>query len=266
MYALVAAVGDDLSFVSEVQSTGTHLSTYRRQRRDVPDNLLNRVALHSLDSAIAKIDPESNRIYLSLSAPGMDGIAPPDRESVAISTIVSALEKMPQRLEWDKIVIAVPAYRTLAVAGVGSKLQGFGIFSEPLCQAGCGGPRFEDAVRGMDPEPPSGVDAVTSEDKAIKTRTYLAPFSNIAVWVVDPKTLEVLDRQQGFDNQKLAEPVYKPRLDLDQSDTQKYVSRRLARLIELSVGQAVMRSEANGRLGKVEVGDVKEVKPDDAKK
>jgi hypothetical protein len=173
---------------------------------------------------------------------------------------------LPQRLEWDRIVVATPAYRALEQSGVASKLQGFGIFSEPLCQAGCPGLSRTDA-RALDSEPPDGVEAVTSEDKAIKARTYFAPFSFITVWILNPKTLMVLDKQQGFDHQKLAEPRDKPPLDLSKNDAQKYVAARIASLIEASVGEAVRRSEVNGKHGEVEVGDVKEVTPaDDAAK
>ena len=138
VYALVAAVGEQFSFVSEVQSTGSHLSPYRRRTIEVPDNILNRLALHGLNKAIANIDPDSKRIYMALPAAQMAGIAPSQREDVAISTIAAELEKMPQRLEWDRIVIATPAYRALELKGLASKLQGFGLFSEPLCQGRCG--------------------------------------------------------------------------------------------------------------------------------
>jgi hypothetical protein len=101
VYALVAAVGEQFSVVSEVQSTGSHLSPYRRRTIEVP-NILNRLALHGLDKAIANIDPDSKRIYMALPAAQMAGVAPSEREGVAISKIVSALEKMPQRLEWGQ--------------------------------------------------------------------------------------------------------------------------------------------------------------------
>jgi hypothetical protein len=256
VYALVAAVGEQFSVVYEVQSIGSHLSPYRRSTTEVPNNILNRLALHGLDKAIANIDPDSTRIYMAFSAAQMAGVAPSERESVAISTIVAELEKMPQRLEWDRIVIATPAYRALELNGLASKLQGFGLFSQPLCQAGCGDDLH---MLGQD-----GVDAVTSEDKTIRARTYIAPFSYIEVWVLDPKSMAILDKRRGFDSQKLADPSYKP-LDLSQSVGQKYVAGRISSLIELSVGGAVMRSELS-RTGKVEVGEPKVVNPDDAKK
>jgi hypothetical protein len=138
VYALVAAVGEQFSVVYEVQSIGSHLSPYRRSTTEVPNNILNRLALHGLDKAIANIDPDSTRIYMAFSAAQMAGVAPSERESVAISKIVAELEKMPERKEWDRIVIATPAYRALELNGLASKLQGFGLFSEPLCQGRCG--------------------------------------------------------------------------------------------------------------------------------
>src|ERR1700737_1966808 len=103
VYGLVAAVGEEFSVVSAKPSIGSHLSPYKRNTIEVPDNILNRFALHGLDKAIASIDPKSKRIYMTLPAAQMAGVAPSPRESVAIGRIVSELEKMPQRLEWGRI-------------------------------------------------------------------------------------------------------------------------------------------------------------------
>ena len=263
VYALVAAISEQFSVVHAVSTTGTHLSPYRRSTAEVPNNMLNRFALHSLDKAIAAIEPDSTRIYLSLPPAQMDGVPASKRDSVAIDAVVAALEKMPQRLEWDRIVVVTPAYRALDQDGLPSKLQGFGIFSEPRCQAGCfPSPR----TSGSDSEPPDGVDAVTSEDRNIKARTYLELFSYITVWVLDPKTLAVLDKQLNFDSQKLAEPTYKPALDPSKDDVQEYLFRRTANLIEISVDEAVMHSEINLRRGIVTVSPVRVVSPDEEKK
>jgi hypothetical protein len=266
VYGLVAAVGAQFSLVSEGPTTGTHLSPYRRTTTDVPYDLLNRMALHSLDDAVAAIDPASQRIYMSMAAKEMEGVVAAKREDVAISNVVAALQKMPERLNWDRIIVATPAYRALAKNGLGSKLQGIGVFSEPMCQAGCANPFAPLNVGWLDSEPPDGWDAVRSDDKATKARTYLAPFSYIAVWILDPKTLAIIDRQQGFDSQKLAEPKWRPQLDVDQADTQKYLASRIFNLVEMSIGDALKRSELVTGHGSVEVGDVKEVKPDNAGK
>ena len=265
VYALLAAIGEDFTLVTEVSRTGTHLSPYRRQTERVPGDAVNRIALYGLDQAVARIDPAGTRIYMTLPAASMQGVAPSQRAAVAMAKIIAELEKTSQRLEWDRIVVATPAYQALESDGLGSKLQGFGTFAQSQCQASCGGFGVADHVRAAAAEPTDGVDAVTSEDKAIKARTFLAPFSYIEVWVLDPKTLTVLDQQPSHSSQKLAESVWKP-LDFDGGAGQKYLAMRIANLIELSVSEAVDRSEINTRRGTVEVGPVKEVQPEDAKR
>jgi len=181
IYALVAAVGEHFDQVHEVASIGSHLSPYRHKTSTVPNNALNRLALHSLDKAIATIDPAGTRIYLALPAAQMDGIVPSERDNAAIAAVVAALEKMPQRVEWDRIVVATPAYRGLAQNGMAARLQGFGIFNQPLCQAGCPNPLLPGPGRELGPEAPDGVAAISMDDTPIKARTFVAPFSYIEV-------------------------------------------------------------------------------------
>jgi hypothetical protein len=174
VFVLIAAVGEQFTETYEAQSTGSHLSPFRHSKSYVPNNLLNRVVLHSLDIAISKIDPESQRIYLSLSAPPMDGVPKPKQESVALGMIVAELEKMPERSGWDRIVIATPAYESLARNGMPGHIQGLGMFAQPLCQAGCTKPGSPYPA-AIDTEPLDGVAAVTSDDNAIRAKTFLAP-------------------------------------------------------------------------------------------
>jgi hypothetical protein len=260
VYALIAAIGEEFTTITETRHVGSHLSPYRRSTSRVQDNILNRLALHSLDKAIEGIDPSSTRIFMSFSAPEVDRLPPSKRDGAAISAIRVELAQMPQRLEWDRIVVATPAFRALDRDGMPSKLQGFGVFSEPQCQA-CGG--WTRIPRGPIQEPPDGVDAVTSDNKTIKASTYVAPYSYIKVWVLEPKTLEILDMQQGFDSQKLAEQAYKAPLDFNEAEAQKYLASRIVTLVEVSVGQAVMHSELNLPKGKAEVGPIRRIDPDE---
>jgi hypothetical protein len=75
VYALLAALGDRFNVVTEVSRTGTHLSPYARRAYQAADDLLDRLALNSLDRAIANVDPQSQRIYMTLPAPKLDGVA-----------------------------------------------------------------------------------------------------------------------------------------------------------------------------------------------
>jgi hypothetical protein len=257
-YALIAAIGEEFTVVTETARVGTHLSPYRRTTEKIPDNVLNRLALHGLDKAIAAIDPSSTRIYMSLPATKVDRVTPSRRDSAAISAVKAELAKMPQRLEWDRIVVATPAFRALARDGMASKIQGFGVFSEPQCQAGCPTP-----VNGSDvaAEPLDGMDAISSDNKTFKAKTYIAPYSYIKVWVLDPETLEILDMQQGFDSQKLAEQRHRPSMDV--AAWQNYLAGRIVTLIEMSVSEAILRSEINAPKGSVDVRPIRRIDPDE---
>jgi hypothetical protein len=258
-YALIAAIGEEFTTVTEHrQQVGTHLAPYRRTTEKVPDNLLNRLALHGLDKAIAASDPSSTRIYMSLPAAQIDRVTPSKRDSAAISAVTAELAKMPQRLAWERIVVATPAFRALARDGMASKLQGFGVFNEPQCQAGCPTPM---KGSGVEAEPLDGVDAVSSDNTTFKAKTYIAPYSYIKVWVLDPKTLEILDMQQGFDSQKLAEQRHKPSMDM--TEWQNYLAGRIVTLIEMSVGEAILRSEINAPRGSTSVGPIRRIDPDE---
>ena len=260
VYALIAAIGEEFTTVSEYRAqVGTHIAPYRRTTEIVPDNLLNRLALHGLDKAIVAIDPFSTRIYMSLPAAQVDRVTPAKRDSAAISAVTAELIKMPQRLEWDRIVVATPAFRALARDGMAGKLQGFGIFNQPQCQAGC--PNWRVNGSGVEAEPLDGVDAVASDDTTFKAKTFIAPYSYIKVWVLDPKTLEILDMQQGFDSQKLAEQRHKPLME--PTDWQNYLASRIVSLIEMSVAEAVVRSELNAPKGRANAGPIRRVDPDE---
>jgi hypothetical protein len=263
-YVLVAAIGSQFTEVTDAPRVGSHLPPFRRNISELPDNLLNRVVLNGLDNGISRVDPDSERVYLSVAPGRVDGVSPLKQSSVALARIVAALEKMPKREGWDRIVVALPAYALLTRYGMPGRIEGLGAFAESQCQAGCGIGHVPTYPTELDPEPLSGVEALTSEDEVIKAKTFLAPFSYIEVWVLDPRTFAVLDRQQGFDHQKLAERPWKPAMT--DSDRQKYLWRRAFDLIETSVRAAVTQSVVNSRRTEVDVGPVKDVTPDDAKK
>lgn len=98
---------------------------------------------------------------------------------------------------------------------------------------------------------PGDVEALTSDGDTIRARNYVAPYSYIDVWILDAKTLAILDKQERFDSQKLAEPRYKPL----PANAEQYLFGRMASLIDSSVSEAVTHSELNSRQGRVEVGE-----------
>ncbi len=252
VYALVAAMGDQFSVVYEVPSTGTHLDPYRRSSLQATDNLLNRIMLRSLDKAVADIDPHSKRILMAIATPGLDDVAPSLREGAAFARAMAQLRNMPQRQEWDRIVVVTPAYSVAKREGIADRLQGVGLFTEPLCQSDP-----VSCANGFRPH--DGPIAVTPLNTKIKTNYYVAPFSYITVRVLDPATLAVLDTQTSFNSEKLFDPS-SDAVDLNRNVGNWFLAATIGKLADLSVREAVMHSELRGE---VRVNEGKPVAPDE---
>src|SRR5262249_40771058 len=155
----------------------------------------------SLDEAIHEVDPVGKRIYLSLTAPHVDQIPAAQREEAAIGKVVAELEKMPQRMAWERIYVVTPAYSALERDRMGAKLQGLGVYPQPL-QSNTGDFFGEPSL-----DMHSGEKVVTPDKLETRSGVYVAPYSYIEVWVLDPKTLAVIEKRATYDNQKLYDPM-----------------------------------------------------------
>lgn len=254
-YALVAAVGDEISVVSEGSRTGTHLSPFHRTSVDVPNNLLNRLVLNMMDAAIAKLDPESKRTYLTLTPGQLNGVQPTKREAVAMEKVVAELQRMPQRADWDWIVIVTPTYTPMDLEGLPGKLHGPGVFVENACQGKMGKRSTDYDTCSTDFQPPSGPEATTPGEKVVRVNYYVAPFLYMGLRVLNARTLEVLDYQKVFDSKKLYDPGVGPQ----QKVSTEFLAAQFAGVIEASVHRAAGDSVLRGQ---VEVGPVRQVPPE----
>ena len=266
-YALVAAIGDQFSVVVQKDSIGSHFEPFKRSRLTAPDNLLNLLALRGLDKALVQLEPDSRREYLSLPAAQVERVAAWNREEAVLAHIREQLQKnLPDRSRFQKILVATPAYRmldheSLAAAGAdGVRLQGFGIFTQPLAAADFdfGNGEIDLSVQGR-------TAARSPGKKEVKSQTYVAPFAYIEVWVLDARDLTVLDKQIRFDHQKLADPQSGV-LDLHQSMSKAFLSAQMIGVIEGSLLDAVLHSEVNVRRGEVDIGAIRPARAPDGKR
>ncbi len=251
-YALVAAVGAQFTAVHEVTHVGSHLSPFRHDVLEAPDNVLNKLVLHSLDDAIAKIEPASKRIYLAVATPRPRS-ATFSMEAAAFEAVVAQLRGMPDRAQWDRVVVATPAYRGAGTArdALPDRLQGIGIVTQGLCQG-------EWAYCDTSTRPSTaGLAAVTPEGESITVSRFVAPFMSIRVSILDPKTLEVLDVQEVFEHQKLYDPK-SDSMDMNQNVSKRVLATRIVELVEHATREAVMASELRGNVEVHERGIAKD--------
>jgi hypothetical protein len=240
VYALVSALGDKFSIVFAVQTIGSHVDPYRRRSGEVKDDALNRVVLADLDKAVKSIHPDSKLVYLELPPAEMSGVPAAEREQAAIGHVVEALRTMSERTEWDRIVVATPAYRSLEVDGMASKLEGFGVFVQPLCQS-------DVRACGHNFRSPNGAKAITPDGKPINANQFVASFSNVEIWVLDAKTLAVLDRERHFDNQKIANASARIP-DMSDKANKDFLMTRVSSVIERSITEAFKSTELRGKV------------------
>ncbi len=257
-YALISAVGDRFTVVSQKYSTGSNvIDNFSRTVLKVPDNALNSAVLRGLDRALAQSDPNSVRIFMSLEAVELDNVYPQDREAVALGKIVSAVEKMPERKNWDKIIVVAPTYMQSEYSGMGSKLAGLGVYIQPL-QSGSLTGNTVDSSPGQDIslDQFGGSDTVSPDGQRSSSRRYIAPFAYIQSWTLDAKTLAVIDKNARHNFTKLFDRQ-STSVNLWNSIPPDVLAGRLLTLTERS---------AAGSLGAdlgatVEIGDVTAIDP-----
>ena len=255
VYALISAVGDQFSYVTQKQSVGSNmLDNYKRVVTKVPNNALNVSILKGLDRAIAQRDPASVRILATLNALEMEGVPPVEREKVALTKLLAALEKMPQRAEWDTIIVVTPKFLFSGRQGMGSKLEGIGIYVQPLESNSL------DVDGGGELLGSEGEVTITPDGKPGKrSSVYVAPYNYTQTWVFDAKTLKVLETSARYEFQRVYDPE-STALNVANSIPVAKLAEVLSNFIERSVARGV--GEA---LPSIEIGDIKPVVPDAAK-
>ena len=253
-YALVSAVGDRFTYVRQRRSVGSNIiDNFARQELKVANNALNYAVLRGLDQALRESEPDSKRVLMAMNAVQLDGVRAQDRERVSLEKMIAALEPMPQRREWDRIIVVTPSYVFSQHNGMGSKLSGLGVYVQPVESGRLEGENFSGDI---DPTL-QGESATASPDgKRSQSKLYVAPFSYLQVVTLDAKTLKVINKNPRHDFQKLYDPA-STALNVENSMSPDFLADKILGLIELSAGRAV--NENYG--AKVEVGDIKPVPP-----
>jgi hypothetical protein len=253
-YALISAVGDRFTYVSQKQATGSNvLDNFTRKIVKIPNNALNASVLRGLDAALAKSDPASVRIFMSLEAAELDDVLPQNREAIALGKIVSAIEKMPQRKDWDKIIVVTPKYMQSEYSGMGSKLSGLGVYVQPLYSSILSGVNTDSTVGS---ELNNASDTKSPDGKRTRSERYVAPFSYTQTWTLDAKTLAVIDKSARHDFTKLFDEK-STALDVWKSIPDDVLAERILTLAERSAARAL-----GVDLGAVvEIGDVTAIDP-----
>ena len=244
-YALVAAVGNRFEVMSSKQQTGSHLPAWDRAAYLVGGNVLNRLALQGLDQAIARYEPQSKRVYLSLV---------PARPEIEL--VIGELKKI-DRVGWDRIMVALPAYRFHDEPGMAGRMKGFGLLAQGQCQSDVSlrPDRVGSCNQGFRPQ--LGPTALTPNGEEIAANTFVAPFAFVEIFTLDPKTLAVLDHSASYGHRKLTDETAKLNGVIN-GDKKEFLARQIVEVVQASTAEAM----ANGILkGNVDVREKGPVNP-----
>lgn len=248
-YALVAAMGDRFMATHEVVHVGSRLPPWRKRPLEVKDDGINKVVLASLDQAIVKMHPQSERTYITVKLSNRVMDRPRSIEEGAFETAVEALRGMPERSKWYRIVLVTPSNLVQEKDRLAPDTQGMGLLQQGLCQSELRDCDRRRSSTGVEVETPNG-------EKAIMSR-FVAPYYFAKVWILDPESLTVLDTEVIHDHVKLNDPDSNS-FDMGEVVTRHYLAQRIVQQVETSTAEAVKRSELRG---KVEVNDRGEAKP-----
>lgn len=198
-YALVSAIGSSLTYVRSRPATGTSLEPYQRTTLPVPDATLDAAALRGLERIVRQADPEARFVYLKLNPAEFEGVSPPRRGEHAVGKLAAAIEKMPDRNNWHQVMVLTPRYVASERELLGSKLHGIGIYVQPVHRSLLDIPNNDIASR-------DDAESITPEGEPVKASSFVAPYFYAQVWVLDPRTLEVLYSSERFDFQRIHDP------------------------------------------------------------
>src|SRR5258706_5417267 len=96
-YALVSAIGSEITYVRQVKGTGSNISPYRRYPAQVPDGAIDAAVLRGLDRAVAQEDPDSKRIFLRLQPGTLTGLLGHQRGDVISGRVMDDLAHASER-------------------------------------------------------------------------------------------------------------------------------------------------------------------------
>lgn len=202
--ALMAAVGDRFTFVSQRRTVGSNIDPHRRTLVAVPDDALNVAVLRGLDRGIEQEEPLAERVLLRWSpskalADALEQVKGRERDEELLGAVIEVLRASPDRARWDRVEVILPRYSPFERPGMVGKLQGIGLYVQGLA-------RGSDALDEMSgdwagaPEGTSGEKVVNPHDgTVVRATTYIAPYMYFERVTLDAKTLAVTARKTQFD-------------------------------------------------------------------
>jgi hypothetical protein len=243
--AVASAVGTEFNWSIFRSGTGTNLDRDLRGRTRVPDGAVDVAAIRGVAPVLARAFAGAEFVFLRLQRDNLSEVLRQHREEETFQALLAQVAAMPERAQWDRIVLLTPAYRGFDSEGLGAKLFGIGVYVRDY------GPEF------LDGSQLSGGYAVVEPDGTPgrqPKQTYVALYGFMNVVIVDAASLAVLERRRwSFD-----EKIHDSRggwLHVLDSIPKDVLAERFERFVERASRIAVAATLG----GSVEIGEMQEV-------
>jgi hypothetical protein len=247
-WALVSAIGSEITYVRQLERTGTNLSPYRKFALQVPDGTVDAAVLRGLDRAVAQEDPDSKRVFLRLAPGSLKGIAGHQRGDVISKQVLSDLEFAAERKDWDRIILVTPRFMNAGWSSMGEKLHGIGIYVQPRG-------RNLDATGEPDLQSSSDPDTFAPDGSRSTSYKFVAPYFYAQIWVIDAKTMKILEKNERYDFIRLYDPM-STAIDVANTIPPELIATRLESFVERASAKAL-----NEAIGEVIVKEPRIVNP-----
>jgi len=246
VYAVASAIGGQLNYIVAKQQVGSNLDPYARTTLPVPDYTIDAIVMRGLDRVLGRRFPDTERVFMRLNPTQLDGVAPPDRERVALERLTAELKLMPQREQWERIVVITPHYRGFERAGLGTKMHGVGMFVQDLNDVvSADGGSWEGKYEVVEADGTPG---------AQRRNRYIALYYYAKLYILDAKTLQVLESSPWFIDEKIHNSN-SDAINIARSLSIEQLTSRLEVFVEKASTQALSRTLG----GTVEPGEIKPV-------
>jgi len=186
---------------------------------------------------------------MRLSSDQVQGVYGHERGAVLSAKALAAIEVMPERKDWYRIILVAPRFMNPGYEGMGQKLHGIGVYIQPLGRSTTGGLLDTAIETSSDPE------TISPDGEKGNSYKYVAPYFYAQLWVIDAQTMKVIETNERYDFQR----IYDPKSDAIDVGNQ-LPPEVLANMMEKFVEKASARA-LNDQQGEVIIREPKVVNP-----
>lgn len=169
-----------------------------------------------------------------------------NRGEVISKQVLGDLAHAAERKDWDRIILVTPRFVNTGWDRMGDKLHGIGIHVQPMGR----NLDIEDGgiIGSSDPE------TFSPDGAASNSYKFNAPLFFADIWVIDARTLKVLERKERFDFVRYYDP--KGAIDSSQNIAPDVLADKLVTFVERASSKAFHEA-----IGEVIVKEPKIVDP-----